>query len=95
MSGAIADLADSRYPFIDVVSVCSLWPCLMDDWNPLIAFMGPLIHALGQERGRERGCRRAAPSPAQTIRGAQGLLLQAGRAEEQSGHAQRGHGQSG
>ena len=39
VSGAIADLVDSRYPSIDVVSVCPLWPCLMDDRNPQIAFM--------------------------------------------------------
>ena len=29
--GAIANLVDSRYPSIDVVSVRSLWPCFMDD----------------------------------------------------------------
>lgn len=34
VSGAIEYLVDSRYPFIDVVSVCSLWPCLMDDRGP-------------------------------------------------------------
>lgn len=43
-SGAIADLVDSRYPSIDVVSVCSLWPCLMDDWDPQIAFMTAVRH---------------------------------------------------
>lgn len=43
-SGAIADLVDSRYPSIDVVSVCSLWPCLMDDWGPQIAFMTAVRH---------------------------------------------------
>lgn len=55
----------------------------------------PLLHAPGQERGRERGRRGEAPSPAQAIHGAQGLLLQAGRAEERPGDAQRGHGQGG
>ena len=34
VGGAVADLVDSRYPLINVVSVCSLWPCLMDDWDP-------------------------------------------------------------
>ena len=52
VSGAIADLVDSRYPFIDVVSVCSLWPCLMDDWDPQIAFMAAVRH-VGPETQRE------------------------------------------
>lgn len=52
MSSAIADLVDSRYPFIDVVSVCSLWPCLMDDRNPQVAFMAAVRH-VGPEAQRE------------------------------------------
>lgn len=51
VSGAIADLVDSRYPFIDVVSVCSLWPCLMDDRNPQVAFMAAIRH-VGPEAQR-------------------------------------------
>ena len=39
VGGAIADLVDSRYPSIDVVSVCSLRPCLMDDRDPQVAFV--------------------------------------------------------
>ena len=52
VSSAIADLVDSRYPFIDVVSVCSLWPCLMDDRNPQVAFMAAVRH-VGPEAQRE------------------------------------------
>ena len=52
VSGAIADLVDSRYPSIDVVSVCPLWPCLMDDRNPQIAFMAAVRH-VGSEAQRE------------------------------------------
>lgn len=52
VSGAIADFVDSCYPFIDVVSVCSLWPCLMDDWDPQIAFMAAVRH-VGPEAQRE------------------------------------------
>ena len=44
VSGAIADLVDSRYSFIDVVSVGPLRPCLMDDWDPQIAFMAAVRH---------------------------------------------------
>ena len=44
VSGAIANLVDSRYPLIDVVSVGPLWPCLMDDRNPQIAFMAAVRH---------------------------------------------------
>lgn len=51
VSGAIADLVDSRYPFIDVVSVCSLWPCLMDDRDPQVAFMAAIRH-VGPEAQR-------------------------------------------
>ena len=52
VSGAIADLVDSRYPSIDVVSVCSLWPCLMDDRDSQIAFMAAVRH-VGPEAQRE------------------------------------------
>ena len=52
VSGAIADLVDSLYPSIDVVSVCSLWPCLMNDWNPQIAFMAA-VRYVGPEAQRE------------------------------------------
>lgn len=52
VSSAIADLVDSRYPSIDVVSVCSLWPCLMDDRNPQVAFMAAVRH-VGPEAQRE------------------------------------------
>lgn len=52
VSGAIADLVNSRYPSIDVVSVCSLWPCLMDDRNPQVAFMAAVRH-VGPEAQRE------------------------------------------
>ena len=52
VGGTITDLVDSRYPFIDVVSVCPLWPCLMDDWNPQIAFMAAVRH-VGPETQRE------------------------------------------
>ena len=52
VSGAVADLVDSRYPSIDVVSVCSLWPCLMDDRDPQIAFMAAVRH-VGPEAQRE------------------------------------------
>lgn len=52
VSSAIADLVDSRYPFIDVVSVCSLWQCLMDDRNPQVAFMAAVRH-VGPEAQRE------------------------------------------
>ena len=52
MSGAIADLVDSCYPSIDVVSVCSLWPCLMDDRNPQVAFVAAVRH-VGPEAQRE------------------------------------------
>lgn len=52
VSGAIADLVDSRYPSIVVVSVCPLWPCLMDDRNPQIAFMAAVRH-VGSEAQRE------------------------------------------
>ena len=52
VSGAIADLVDSRYPSIDVVSVCSLWPCLMDDRNPQVAFVAAVRH-VGPEAQRE------------------------------------------
>ena len=52
VSGAIADFVDSRYLFIDVVSVCSLWPCLMDDGDPQIAFMAAVRH-VGPEAQRE------------------------------------------
>ena len=51
VSGAIADLVDSRYPSIDVVSVCSLRPCLMDDRNPQVAFMAAVRH-VGPEAQR-------------------------------------------
>lgn len=51
VSGAIANLVDSRYPSIDVVSVCSLWPCLMDDRDPQIAFMAAVRH-VGPEAQR-------------------------------------------
>ena len=44
VGGTITDLVDSRYPSIDVVSVCSLWPCLMDDRDPQIAFMAAVRH---------------------------------------------------
>lgn len=44
VSGAVADLVDSRYPSIDVVSVCSLRPCLMDDRDPQVAFMAAVRH---------------------------------------------------
>ena len=52
VSGAIADLVDSRYPSIDVVSVCPLWPCLMDDRNPQVALMAAVRH-VGPEAQRE------------------------------------------
>lgn len=52
VSGAIANLVDSRYPSIDVVSVCPLWPCLMDDRNPQVAFMAAVRH-VGPEAQRE------------------------------------------
>lgn len=52
VSGAIADLVDSRYLFIDVVSACSLWPCLMDDRDPQVAFMAAVRH-VGPEAQRE------------------------------------------
>lgn len=52
VSGAIADLVDSCYPSIDVVSVCSLWPCLMDDRNPQVAFVAAVRH-VGPEAQRE------------------------------------------
>ena len=70
---------------------------IVHDFTALALFHRPrpLLHAHGQERGRERRRRRAAPSPVQAIHGARGLLLQAGRAEERPGHAQRGHGQGG
>lgn len=52
VGGAVADLVDSRYPSIDVVSVCSLRPCLMDDRDPQIAFMAAVRH-VGPEAQRE------------------------------------------
>ena len=52
MSGAIADLVDSRYPSIDVVSVGPLRPCLMDDGDPQVAFMAAVRH-VGPEAQRE------------------------------------------
>ena len=52
VSGAIANLVNSRYPSIDIVSVCSLWPCLMDDRNPQVAFMAAVRH-VGPKAQRE------------------------------------------
>ena len=52
VGGAVADLVDSRYPSIDVVSVGPLRPCLMDDRNPQIAFMAAVCH-VGPEAQRE------------------------------------------
>lgn len=80
----------------ELVSLTKRAP-IVHDFTALTLFHRPrpLLHAHGQERGRERRRRRAAPSPAQAIHGARGLLLQAGRAEERPGHAQRGHGQGG
>ena len=52
VGGAVADLVDSRYPFIDVVSVGPLRPCLMDDRDPQIAFMAAVRH-VGPEAQRE------------------------------------------
>ena len=52
VGGAVADFVDSRYPSIDVVSVGSLRPCLMDDWDPQIAFMAAVCH-VGPEAQRE------------------------------------------
>lgn len=80
----------------ELVSLTKRAP-IVHDFTALALFHRPrpLLHAHGQERGRERRRRRAAPSPAQAIHGARGLLLQAGRAEERPGHAQRGHGQGG
>ena len=52
VGGAVADLVDSRYPSIDVVSVCSLRPCLMDNRNPQVAFMAAVRH-VGPEAQRE------------------------------------------
>lgn len=80
----------------ELVSLTKRAP-IVHDFTDLALFHRPrpLLHAHGQERGRERRRRRAAPSPAQAIHGARGLLLQAGRAEERPGHAQRGHGQGG
>lgn len=52
VGGAVADLVDSRYPSIDVVSVGPLRPCLMYDRNPQVAFMAAVRH-VGPEAQRE------------------------------------------
>lgn len=51
VGGAVADYIDSCYPSIDVVSVCSLRPCLMDDRDPQVAFMAAVRH-VGPEAQR-------------------------------------------
>ena len=52
VSRAVADLVDSHYPSIDVVSVGPLRPRLMDDRNPQIALVAAVRHA-GPEAQRE------------------------------------------